>query len=110
MLDEVPLIVEDEPSRALVERLAEDPEQADEDLLGLHWGVPLGEPAETLRDLPDRMMIFRGPVERLAADIAAEDGVPFGEELARQIHITLWHELGHALGLDEDDLDALGYA
>jgi predicted Zn-dependent protease with MMP-like domain len=27
-----------------------------------------------------------------------------------QVRITLLHELGHHFGLDEDDLDSLGYA
>ena len=34
-----------------------------------------------------------------------------GEEVVRdEIRITLLHELGHHFGLDEDDLDELGYA
>jgi len=31
------------------------------------------------------------------------------DELVDQIRITVLHELGHHLGLDEDQLDALGY-
>jgi predicted Zn-dependent protease with MMP-like domain len=31
------------------------------------------------------------------------------EELARQIRITVLHEIGHHFGLDEDDLRAAGY-
>ena len=106
VLDEVPLIVEDEPSPRLLAELGMEP---DEDLCGLQWGVPLSE-AEGERDLPDRLMVFRGPVWRLARDEARANRAPLTEELARQIHVTLWHELGHALGLDEDELDALGYA
>jgi hypothetical protein len=34
-----------------------------------------------------------------------------GEDLVREeIRITLLHEIGHHFGLDEDDLDRLGYA
>jgi predicted Zn-dependent protease with MMP-like domain len=29
-------------------------------------------------------------------------------ELRTEIRQTLWHELGHYLGYDEDELDALG--
>ena len=56
--------------------------------------------------LPDRMMLFREPIMRLADWWA---GQPDGE-LGRQIRITLLHEIGHHFGLDEDDLAALGYA
>ncbi|MHC4429586.1 MAG: metallopeptidase family protein, partial [Planctomycetota bacterium] len=40
-----------------------------------------------------------------------EDGEPLGGEEAviREIRITLLHEIGHHFGLDEDDLEALGY-
>ena len=31
------------------------------------------------------------------------------QELREQIRVTLLHELGHHHGLDEDDLEALGY-
>jgi predicted Zn-dependent protease with MMP-like domain len=40
-----------------------------------------------------------------------EEG-PFGgvERIREEIRITILHELGHHFGLDEDDLDRLGYA
>ena len=31
------------------------------------------------------------------------------EQLAEEIRKTLWHELGHYAGLDEADLERLGY-
>ena len=41
-----------------------------------------------------------------------EDGAALGGEarVVREIRITLLHEIGHHFGLDEDDLDRLGYA
>ena len=31
------------------------------------------------------------------------------EELVKQVRVTVLHEIGHHFGLDEDDLDELGY-
>jgi predicted Zn-dependent protease with MMP-like domain len=38
--------------------------------------------------------------------------VPYGGEdrVREEIRITVLHEIGHHFGLDEDDLDRLGYA
>ncbi|MEM7682054.1 MAG: metallopeptidase family protein [Planctomycetota bacterium] len=108
LMEEVPLIVEDEPGPRLLEDMGMGP---DDDLCGLHWGVPLTERSvEGVPDAPDRMMLFRGPIIRLA-DFSLKNPSPEDHaELRRQVHITLLHELGHHLGLDEDDLEALGYA
>lgn len=114
LLEEVPLIVEDEPSRALLEDLLEEGEADDGgDLCGLHWGTALTERSvEAAADFPDTMMLFRGPILRMSG---YQGGGPSGRrgrglvELRRQIKITLLHEMGHHFGLDEDDLEALGY-
>lgn len=106
LLEEVPLIVEDEPSRTLLRELDMDPREAD--LCGLHWGVPLTDRSvEQSGTLPDRMMLFRGPIMRLARHHGR--GGPWRDALQEQVRITLLHEIGHHFGLDEDDLDALGY-
>ena len=44
---------------------------------------------------------FKKNLEKICAD---------REELIEQIQITIRHEIGHYLGLDEDDLDRLGLA
>ncbi len=109
MLEEVPLIVEDEPTRDLLAELGMDPDH--DDLCGLHSGVPLTERSvEAGATIPDQIMIFRGPIQRLAQDRVGGTGREAVEELERQIRITVLHEIGHHFGLDEDDLDALGYA
>ncbi len=106
LMEEVPLIVEDEPSDQLIEEMEMDP---GEDLCGLHWGVPLTERSvQQSGELPDRMMLFRGPIIRLAGWRGRRDDQATAE-LAEQIRITLLHEIGHHFGLDEDDLARLGY-
>ncbi len=107
LLEEVPLIVEDEPSPALLADMEMD---ADDDLCGLHWGTPITERGtETAIDFPDRMMLFRGPIMRLAGYPGSGSGNRALTELRKQIRITLLHEIGHHFGLEEEDLDALGY-
>ncbi len=108
VLEEVPLKVEDEPSARTLEGMGMEP---DEDLLGLHQGtsIDMRKSEGYPRDL-DLMMLFRGPIIRQSADDAGTTkGRRFERELTRQIHVTLWHEIGHHLGLDEDDLEELGY-
>jgi predicted Zn-dependent protease with MMP-like domain len=99
MLEEVPVIIEDEPSRQLLREM----NIADnEDLCGLHSGIPLTQKSvERSGDLPSQIMLFRGPIMRQAG--------PGRDALEQQIRITLHHEIGHQFGLDEDDLEALGY-
>lgn len=107
LLEEVPLIVEDEPSEDLLASLGFGP---DDDLCGLHEGIALTDRSvEGIRGVeggPDHMMLFRGPIMRVADWLEGEPT----DELEEQIRITLLHEIGHHFGLDEDDLERLGYA
>lgn len=101
-LDEVPdelarlvrnvvVLVEDEP-----------PEGEPDDLLGLYDGVALTErDSSLLPQLPDRILLFRGPLLDFCADV---------DELSREIRITVVHEIAHHFGIDDDRLHELGYA
>jgi len=100
LLDEVPLIVEDEPSDEILDEMEIDDEETD--LCGLHSGIPLTHRSvEQSGHVPDHMMLFRGPIYRASGRSRIE--------LEKQIRITLLHEIGHHFGLDEDDLEKLGY-
>lgn len=108
-MDEVHVVIEDEPDPALLRSMGMDPGQ--DDLCGLHTGVALTERSiEAPGELPDQIMLFRGPILRLAQANVPGTGRDAVAELTRQIRITLLHEIGHHFGLDEDDLDRLGYA
>ena len=94
---DVPILVEEFPGPELVvnERLSPQ-------LLGLFMGVPRTEAlaTEQVPDL-DRVILFKGNLQKICRD---------KEELIEQIQITLRHEIGHYLGLDENDLERLGLA
>jgi predicted Zn-dependent protease with MMP-like domain len=82
--------------------VVEDEHPDDPDLFGLYEGVPLTERSSWDGGrLPDRITIYRRPLEEECAD---------PRELREEIRITVLHELAHYFGIDEDRLDELGYA
>jgi len=84
-----------------LEFTVEEEHPDDPDLFGLYEGVPLPERGDWAGSLPDRIRIFRRPLVESFRDPA---------ELVREIRITVLHELAHYFGLDEDQLDHLGYS
>ena len=112
LVEEVPLVLEDRPSRQLLRELGI--EDDDEILCGVHTGVPLTDRSVERPDASDVVQIFREGVIDMAGgwDEDEDDDGPFGgvERIREEIRITILHELGHHFGLDEDDLDRLGYA
>jgi len=97
-MEEVTLEIRERPSRKLLEEL--DLEE-DELLFGLYQGVNLlDRSVEQSGRLPDRILIFQEDHE-LACESRGE--------LVREIRTTVLHEIGHFFGMDEDDLEKLGY-
>jgi predicted Zn-dependent protease with MMP-like domain len=109
VIDEVPLIVLDEPTPVLLTELGIDPSDADaaHELCGLHTGVPDTERSvEESGVLPPDIHLFRRGIVFTAGgwrQPGADDRV------AEEIRITILHEVGHQFGLDEDELADLGY-
>ncbi|MFH0966008.1 MAG: metallopeptidase family protein [Planctomycetota bacterium] len=103
-LEEVPLVVEDLPSRALLDELGV---ARGRDLCGLYTGVPLTERSVWQSGvLPDKLRIFRRGIVDAARSAR---GRLSDADLKRQIRITVLHEMGHHFGLDEGELRRLGY-
>ena len=67
-------------------------------LLGLYEGVPLSQRQGMTRVLPDKITLFKRPLQYHA-------NTP--EELKEQIKHTLWHEIAHYYGLDHDRISNL---
>jgi predicted Zn-dependent protease with MMP-like domain len=107
LLDEVPLIVLDEPTPAILESLGVPREQwraETRTLCGLYSGSSLIEQSvEASGELPEQIHLFRRGTIREAGGWSDESKV------AEEIRITVLHEIGHHFGLEEDDLDRLGY-
>jgi predicted Zn-dependent protease with MMP-like domain len=103
LLDEVPMIVEDHPSRELMRKMG----AGRSELCGLHTGVALTDRSVEQSGIPSNaIFVFREGVLSLAT---GRGGRIDENELRRQIRITILHELGHYHGLDEDELESLGY-
>ena len=95
-LDEVAVVIEDEPS---AEQLRDNELGEEETLYGLYEGVARTEYGADWIVVPNRVSLFRLPLEADFAD-------PY--ELADEIRITVIHELAHHLGIDDERLHALG--
>ena len=95
-MDNVAIMVEDEPSAELLDEMEIDPPDT---LLGLYQGVPLTERHwDHGNSLPDRILLFQGPLER------ASDG---SDDLVVAIGETLIHEVGHYFGLSEEEIEEI---
>jgi predicted Zn-dependent protease with MMP-like domain len=95
-LENVAVMVEEEPDREDLEGVGIDAEDPDRDeLFGLYQGVPLPDRDSFYGALPDRVLIYRGPILR-----ACETR----RQVIREVRETVQHELGHYFGLEEDEL------
>ena len=80
--------------------VVEDENDEDPDLLGLYEGVALTERGDYSGALPDRISLYRIPLCLLAEDT---------DHLVEEIGVTVVHEFGHHVGLDEQRLHDLGW-
>jgi len=95
-MQNIAIVVEDEPSRELLAEMDVEPPDT---LLGLYQGTPLTERHWGYGNtLPDRVLIFQGPHQRAAED---ED------DLIVAIAETLIHEIGHYFGLSEEEIEEI---
>jgi predicted Zn-dependent protease with MMP-like domain len=95
-LTEVAVIIEDEPS---AEQLRENDLEPWESMYGLYEGVPRTDYAADWAASPNRITLFRRPLEEDFSNPAA---------LEDEVRMTVLHELAHHLGIDDDRLDELG--
>jgi predicted Zn-dependent protease with MMP-like domain len=93
LLDNVSVVVEEEPSAEDLEALDLDPEV--DELFGLYQGIPLSQRDSFYGGLPDRVTLYRGPILRACSTRS---------EVLREVRDTVVHELGHHFGLDEEDM------
>ena len=79
-------------------------------IAGLHTGIARTERSvEHSGELPGQIHLFREGVLHMAGGWPSRVDEAFLAALDEEIRITLLHEIGHEMGLDEDDLEALGY-
>ena len=93
LLENVVIVVDDWPEEHM---LAEGEHDT---LYGLYEGVPITQRGSDYYGLPDKITVFRGPLER--------DFPP--DELEEEIRVTVVHEIAHYFGFDEDRIEELGW-
>ena len=99
-VEEVPVQIETRPSRRLLRQLELDD---DELLFGLYQGASLMERVEVEgrgSPAPNHILLFQEDHELVAQNRA---------ELVAEVRKTVLHEIGHHFGMNEADLDELGY-
>lgn len=93
----VGFIIEDEPSEDLLDEMEIEPGDT---LLGLYHGTPLTERQWGHgNQLPDRVVLFQGPIE--------DDGDGSEDDIFDAIGETLIHEIGHYFGMTEEEIDVV---
>jgi predicted Zn-dependent protease with MMP-like domain len=98
-LRNVEFVVEKRPSNDLLRAEGLDPRR--DTLYGIYQGVPLPDRSQLDPPLlPDKITIFAEPL--------LED-FPDPDELREEIRLTVLHEIAHYFGMDEEEIEDLGY-
>ena len=100
-LENVAIVVADEPEEQDFKGDGYFAENGD--LLGLYDGLAMTERGDYygIGDYPDTITIFKGPHERLGGSRAY---------VLEEIRKTVVHEVAHYFGMDEEQVDDMGYA
>ena len=89
-LDNVAIVVEDEPTSEQKEKLKVRPGWT---LFGLYEGVPQAVRGDHYTSVvPDKITIFQKPIENAARS---------EKEIKEIVKDTVWHEIAHHFGMDE---------
>lgn len=92
----VAFLVEDEPSAEVRKR---EGLVGDETLLGYYHGIPTPERGDFYgmgTTMPDTITLYRLPI----LQAAEEDGLT----VAQVVRETIWHEVAHLFGMDEEEV------
>ncbi|MCX6764385.1 MAG: metallopeptidase family protein [Candidatus Nealsonbacteria bacterium] len=89
-LENVDVVIEDEPA---VYQLRKIKLKRDSVLFGLYEGVPQNKRWGYGQALPDKISIFKKAIENYARS---------EEEIKEIVMNTVWHEIAHHFGMDEE--------
>ena len=96
-LDNVDVVVQDWPSQADLEQTGLTKAH---ELFGIYQGVPLTDRAHYDMVLPDKITIFRRPIEAACGSKGA---------VVHEIRITVIHEVAHHFGISDGELEQTHY-
>lgn len=94
LMESIAVVIEEEPSEDVLRDLELDEK---DDLLGLYQGHSLADDSffRPGGEPPPRISIYRGPILRMCDS---------PEEVVQEVYDTVVHELGHHVGLDDDEM------
>lgn len=95
-LDNVAIVVQEWPT---LDQMVEAELEHRMELLGLYEGIPLTDREGYNLVLPDKITIFQGPVEAMCRT---------REDMAREVRVTIVHEIAHHFGIDDEELEKMG--
>ena len=87
-LKNVEIAIEDDPTPFQLEKL----KLRGALLFGLYEGVPLTKREQYGQVLPDKITIFKNPIEKVFFR---------PEDIKKAVKDTVWHEIAHHFGMDE---------
>ena len=103
-MENVVVLVSDEPTPEELADAEWGTEAEDGDLLGIYDGIPLTERGNDYGncygDVPDTIVIFKGPHERL-------EGTK--DDILDEVFTTVIHEVGHYFGMTEEQIAEMGF-
>jgi predicted Zn-dependent protease with MMP-like domain len=88
-LDNVDIVIEEEPTSYQLRKLRARKSSI---IFGLYEGVPQTKRWHYGQVLPDKITIFKKPIERVACS---------EKEIKEMVRNTVWHEIAHHFGMDE---------
>ncbi len=88
-LSNVEIVIEEEPNAAQLRKLRI---RKNFFIFGLYEGIPQTKRWHYGQVLPDKITIFKGPIEEFART---------QEEIRAIVKNTVWHEIAHHFGMDE---------
>lgn len=93
-MENVAIVIADEPT---LKQRHENGIEVGGVLFGLYEGVPLIERDRGEFMLPDKITIFKKPILEVYSS---------PKDIATCVSNTVWHEVAHHFGLDEDEVEA----
>lgn len=93
-LDNVGIVIEDNPTPEQVKKIKLRKNYV---LFGLYEGIPKTKRWGYGQALPDKITIFKNQIEQVARS---------EEEIKRIVKETVWHEIAHHFGMDEEEVRA----
>ncbi len=94
LMEAIAVVIEEEPPEDVLRDLELDEK---DDLLGLYQGQSLADDSffRPGGEPPPRISIYRGPILRICDS---------PEEVVQEVYDTVVHELGHHVGLDDNEM------